>query len=56
MLVCTVSLGYVLGIKATREALWKVIVNWYDDYIEISYVPETVHKAEAVTEAADVAE
>ena len=40
MLICTISLGCVLSIKAVREAIWNTILSWYDKRIEVTFVPE----------------
>ncbi len=40
MLVCTVSLGCILSISAVREAIWKTIVSWYEEYIEVLFVAD----------------
>lgn len=40
MLVCTVSLGCILSVGAVREAIWKTIVSWYEEYIEILFVAD----------------
>lgn len=40
MLVCTISLGCVLSIKAVRDAIWSTIIEWYDKYIEVVFVTD----------------
>jgi len=49
ILICTVGLICTLGLKATREALWKAVLKWHDKYIEVSFVPENTAATESLT-------
>ncbi len=53
MLICTVGLGCVLGIKATREALWKLIITRYDKSIKVTFVPDNTSDTEVSANAAE---
>lgn len=40
LIVCTVSFALVMSVEAVRVALWHTLVEWYEDYIAISYVTD----------------
>ena len=40
MLVMSVLFIFLISVSGIREAIWKAVVEWYDDYITISYSAE----------------
>ncbi len=38
LIICTAAFTLAMSVKAVREALWSTIVEWYKDYIAVSYV------------------
>lgn len=41
IIVCTLSFAIVMAVEPLREALWSVIVEFFDDYMTITYVTQT---------------
>lgn len=41
LIVCTLSFAVVMSVDAAREAVWNAIVEFFDDYLSISYKTET---------------
>ena len=39
MLIMSIMFISIMAISGLREALWNVIVKWYDDYIAVIFVP-----------------
>lgn len=41
LILCTLSFAVVMAVEPLREALWSVIVDFFDDYMTVTYVAET---------------
>lgn len=41
LIVCTLSFAAVMSVDAAREAFWNAIVEFFDDYLSVSYVTKT---------------
>lgn len=41
LIVCTLSFAAVMSVDAAREAVWNAIVEFFDDYLSISFSTET---------------
>ncbi len=37
MIICTISFALVMSVRAIREALWQTLIEWYEDYIAVSF-------------------
>ena len=48
MLIMSIMFIGIMTISSLREALWNAIIKWYDDYISITFVQETINSTEAV--------
>lgn len=42
LVVCTVSFAVMMSVEAVRSAVWNAIIEFFDDYLSISYVMGTV--------------
>lgn len=47
LIICTVSFAMAMSVDAMRAAIWKIIVEWYDEYIAVIYetdndIPEVI--------------
>jgi len=40
LIVCTLSFSVVMAVEPIREAIWNVIVEFFDDYMEIVFVSQ----------------
>lgn len=37
LVICTTSFAFIMSMAPVRSAAWDTIVQWYDDYIAVSY-------------------
>ena len=42
LIVCTISFVAIMSVDAIRTAIWNVIVDFFDEYLTVSYVTETL--------------
>ena len=48
MLIMSIMFIGIMTISSLREALWNAIIKWYDDYVSIAFVQETINPTEAL--------
>ena len=41
LVVCTVSFAVMMSVEAVRSAVWNAIIEFFDDYLSISYVMDS---------------
>ena len=46
MIVMSIMLLSMLAVSGIREAIWRAVVTWYDDYVAVSFVQEPIATAE----------
>lgn len=42
LVICTVLFASAMSIDAVREKFWNAVVEWYEDYIAVMFVDDTV--------------
>ena len=40
LIVCTLSIAVVIAVEPLREAVWNVIVEFFDDYMAVDFAPD----------------
>ncbi len=46
MLILSIMFATLMSITAIREAIWKAIVSWYENYITVQYEPSQAEETE----------
>ena len=55
LVLMSLAFALIISISATRQALWQVIVEWYDEYVQISFEPpESVTRSQDESDQATI--